>query len=311
MFLKFILASAFSIFAMFTVLNTLRGRAAIVFGAIVFAVILTASPEVKASTIGLPTVQLDSPIDSMYGKILAEQEKANNPLRLKDKYQDSKIHKAIAKAAKVTGNDPNFLATIANVESTMNPKASNGKVKGLMQFTPGTWRLMVKRHAKKHGIKKPNIHDPYHSAVFAGELLNDNREWLEAKLKRKVTDREVYLAYFIAPQYAVRILKSNKNRAAASLVPSSFASGGNKSFFYKNGKPLTVRQFLGLVTAKLDKRYLEITHPEIFNPVKIAQCDKPVHKPAPMTLHANTSMRNAASVDGIWWDRRLNDIITV
>lgn len=227
--------------------------------------------------------------------------KQADPHRLKVEHRERKVPKAIVKAAKATGIDPNMLATFANIESTMNAKAKNGRVKGLLQFTPGTWKLMVKRHAKKHGIKHPDIYNAYHNALFGAELINDNSAWLEAKLKRETTVEEKYMAHFISPYYVLKVIKAGGWRPAKDLMPASFVNGNRNYFYSKKGRVLTVREFRRAITNKLTTNYMEITHPERVAAISVETCA------APTAVEPHPSPKRhivTGCASDLWGDRR-------
>lgn len=228
------------------------------------------------------------------------QDRHKDPHRLKVEHRNDRVPVAIVKAAKATGVDPNMLATFANVESTMNAKAKNGRVKGLLQFTPGTWKLMTKRHAKKHGLRHPDIYNPYHNALLGAELINDNSAWLEARLKREVRVDEKYLANFISPYYALKMIRAGGWRSAKDIVPTSFAKG-NPTFFYKKGRPLSVREFRQIVRNKLSTKSMEITQPTQMASLPDRTCVQPtVAEPhASPTNHILT-----VCASDLWGDRR-------
>ncbi|MGL5647262.1 MAG: transglycosylase SLT domain-containing protein [Clostridium sp.] len=262
----------------------------------------------SASSYDFPSNRLYSADTAFYKDFLDINFKKQEPQRLKEEHRNNKVAKAIIKAADATGTDPNFLATIANIESTMEPKAKGRVARGLMQFTPATWRLMVKRHAKKHGIKKPDIYNPYHNALMGGELLNDNKAWLRTRLKRKVSDTEAYMAHFIAPAYVVKMLKAKGSRLAKTVVPASFVAM-NKNMFYRNGKPMTVNQFVTNIKRKIDDKYYEITHPEQLELANVTMCDIP----SIQGTIAPTSIGNGIycnyNTTGDWWDRHIDSVL--
>lgn len=221
--------------------------------------------------------------------------------RLKLVHRGSRVPKAIVRAAKATGTDPNVLATFANIESTMNDKAKNGRVKGLLQFTPGTWKLMVKRHAKKHGLKHPDIYNAYHNAVLGAELINDNALWLETRLKRETSVEEKYLAHFISPNYALRIIRAGGWRSAKDLLPTSFVKGNRSYFYSKHGRALTVREFRRVIADKLTANYMEITHPTSVAALTVKTCTDPTTV-EPHSFSKRLFVTGCAS--DLWGDRR-------
>lgn len=227
--------------------------------------------------------------------------KQQDPHRLKVEHRSKQVPTAIVKAAKATDVDPNMLATFANVESTMNAKAKNGRVKGLLQFTPGTWKLMAKRHAKKHGIHRPDIYNPYHNALLGAELINDNSAWLEARLKRETSIDEKYLAHFISPYYALKMIRAGGWRAAKDIVPGSFVIGNKRYFYSERGRALSVREFRQLIHKTLSAKTMEITQPTQTASLPDRTCDQPtVAEPHP----SPTSHILTVCASDLWGDRR-------
>src|SRR4051812_24444606 len=103
---------------------------------------------------------------------------------------------SILKAAHVTGVDPVYMMTLADVESSLSPeaKAPTSSAQGLFQFIDRTWLEIVQLHAADYGFGAAaeaiktvdgdpvvgdkdrawimNLRtDPYFSALMAGELI--------------------------------------------------------------------------------------------------------------------------------------------
>lgn len=167
----------------------------------------------------------------------------------------------IRSASRQTGVSFDYLMAQAKKESAMTSDAKSqvSSAAGLFQFTKGTWLQLVKLHGEKYGlgafagmiekhgheytIKDPEQRqhvlslrkDPALSSLIAGEYAKDNRHWLEKSLGRKVGSTELYLAHFLGPAGAVKLLKAkaeNPEQAAADLVPQAAAK--NQTMFYDN-----------------------------------------------------------------------------
>ena len=166
----------------------------------------------------------------------------------------------IRSASRQTGVSFDYLMAQAKKESAMTSDAKSqvSSAAGLFQFTKGTWLQLVKLHGEKYGLgafaemihKTPQGEytvsdpeqrqhilslrkDPALSSLIAGEYAKDNRHWLEKSLGRKVGSTELYLAHFLGPAGAVKLLKAradNPEQAAAELVPQAAAK--NQTMFY-------------------------------------------------------------------------------
>lgn len=165
----------------------------------------------------------------------------------------------IRSASRQTGVSFDYLMAQAKKESAMTSDAKSqvSSAAGLFQFTKGTWLQLIKLHGEKYGlgryadmiekqghdysIKDPEMRqhvlslrkDPSLSSLIAGEYAKDNRHWLEKSLGRKVGSTELYLAHFLGPAGAVKLLKAkaeNPEQAAAELVPQAAAK--NQTMFY-------------------------------------------------------------------------------
>jgi len=166
----------------------------------------------------------------------------------------------IRSASRQTGVSFDYLMAQANKESAMTSDAKShlSSAAGLFQFTKSTWLQLIKLHGAKHGLsafadmieknakgeytvadpeQRQHIlnlrKDPALSSLIAGEYAQDNRHRLEKSLGRKVGSTELYLAHFLGPAGAVKLLKAkaeNPEQAAAELVPHAAAK--NQTMFY-------------------------------------------------------------------------------
>lgn len=145
-------------------------------------------------------------------------------------------------ASKTVGVNPVSMTAYASIETRMGLGMVNqtSGTEGLFQFTNRTWRAMVLKHGKKHGITlATSKFDHRANSLMAAELANDNRLYLEKRLKRKVNSSEVYMAHLLGHGAAEKILRAPNNRIAANVTPPR----GNKYFFYDNGRAITVGEF--------------------------------------------------------------------
>lgn len=139
----------------------------------------------------------------------------------------------ILKAAEVTGVDPVYLMTLADVESSLEPraKAPTSSAAGLFQFIDSTWLEVLHDHGAEYGYTSAaaairNIddewtvvdegqrswvlglkRDPYLSALMAGELINDIQRELRSQGERELAETELYLAHFFGAKTAIEFLK--------------------------------------------------------------------------------------------------------
>lgn len=146
-----------------------------------------------------------------------------------------------------------YLATVANIESGLNasPKATGtSTARGLFQFTEGTWNQLNKKYKKGYalgGSVDPRL-DPKKSIEMMKLLTYENQSALEGKLGRKVTDTELYMAHFLGPNGAARLIGGGSDISAAELLPA--AAGSNPNIFYKNGAARSANDVKALISEK-------------------------------------------------------------
>jgi hypothetical protein len=170
---------------------------------------------------------------------------------------------AIRHAAKVTGANFQYLLATAQVESNFNPNAgaSTSSARGLFQFIEQTWLATLKeqgpalgygRYANAIGrnasgdyvVANPRAYsaimnlrsDPTANAVMAGAFTRDNTEKLTNALGRKPSEGELYIAHFLGPTGASRLIElatESPRTRAASVFPQ--AAAANRSIFYGRG----------------------------------------------------------------------------
>lgn len=168
------------------------------------------------------------------------------------------MRSAIAGAAQATGVDFGFLMAQAKLESSLDPtaRARTSSASGLYQFTGETWLRTLDKHGASHGLgwasdliqggtvsdpaAKAQLlamrFDPQVASLMAGELANDNSEYLTATLGRKPDHAELYLAHFFGAEGASKFLNAlagNPAQSAADILPA--AAAANRSTFYGAG----------------------------------------------------------------------------
>lgn len=186
------------------------------------------------------------------------------------------VQGAIARAARATGVDFNYLLAQAKLESSLDPaaRAATSSAAGLYQFTRGTWLETLDRHGASHGldwastaIERGRIGDPALrqqvlamrfdpdlSARMAAELANDNRAALLPVLGREPDAAELYLAHFLGAGGASRFLTAlaaDPGQSAAALLPD--AAAANRTIFYSGGQPRSVGEVMGLLRGKVER----------------------------------------------------------
>jgi hypothetical protein len=167
---------------------------------------------------------------------------------------------AIKQAAKSSGISFEYLVTTAKIESNMNPAAQavTSSAKGLYQFIEQTWLGTLKTAGTAVGLgkyadaitqnadgryevadagKRSSImqlrSDPEASAMMAGAFTRANADHLENNIGRKPTEGELYIAHFLGPDGAGKLIgvaATQPNANAAKMFPQ--AAAANPSIFY-------------------------------------------------------------------------------
>jgi hypothetical protein len=192
----------------------------------------------------------------------------------------AKIAGSIKQAASTTGASFEYLLTTAKMESDFNPTAgaSTSSAHGLFQFIDQTWLGTVKEAGSQLGYGKyadaitkngdgsysvsdPSARtailklrdDPDAASSMAAVLSQSNSFKLTAKLGRRPSDSELYMAHFMGVGGAAKLISNaedNPQANAAGMFPN--AAAANLSIFYdRAGSARTVSQ----VYSVLDARY--------------------------------------------------------
>jgi hypothetical protein len=202
----------------------------------------------------------------------------------------SRIAGAIRDAAQTTGTSFEYLLTTAQIESNLNPaaQATTSSAKGLYQFIEQTWLATLKQAGPALGLANyaaaigqgadgryevpdPAARaavmrlrsDPAASAMVAGAFTRSNEARLAAALGRAPSQGELYIAHFLGPDGAAKLIGASTSQpqaSAAAMFPA--AAAANRSIFYdRAGSPRSA----AAVYAKLTGRY-EVARALAFRP---------------------------------------------
>ncbi len=178
------------------------------------------------------------------------------------------VRGAIARAAAATGVDFNYLLAQARLESGLDPsaRAATSSATGLYQFTGSTWLAMLDKHGAAYGVPGTDAlggpssraqllalrSDPELSAMMAGELAGDNRNYLTGVLGREPDSSELYLAHFLGQDGAGKFLgalATNPSTSAAALLPK--AASANRAIFFGAAGARSVGEVMELLRGKM------------------------------------------------------------
>jgi hypothetical protein len=202
----------------------------------------------------------------------------------------AQITGAIRQAARSTGMSFEYLLTTAQIESNLNPmaQASTSSAKGLYQFIDQTWLATMKstgaslgfgRYADaivqngsgQYDVPDPAARsaimklrsDPAASALMAGAFTRSNAAQLASALGRAPSHGELYIAHFLGPDGAGKLIgaaMSEPQASAAAMFPQ--AASANPSIFHTSaGAARSVSD----VYAKLTSRF-EVARTLAFSP---------------------------------------------
>jgi hypothetical protein len=191
----------------------------------------------------------------------------------------SSVAGAIRQASRLTGTSFDYLLATARVESGLNPRAqaTTSSAGGLFQFIDQTWlatlkeagpnlgyaryaNAIVRTESGRYTVSDPALrdeimklrHDPTANAVMAGVFTQNNSAKLADRLGRRATDGELYMAHFLGPAGAARLITragDQPDARAADLFPH--AARANRSIFYdKQGRARSVAQVYGVLAGR-------------------------------------------------------------
>lgn len=192
----------------------------------------------------------------------AGYEVSGNSVKIGGEKIDAHVVSSISRAAKATGNDPVYLASLASRESNFRASlpAKTSSADGLFQFLQQTWFHVLKTFGGQFGYeeaakeikvsprgyvvadpsKRSKIlamrGDPLASATMAGAMEKSDRAVIEKALGRAPTAGERYMTHFFGVSEAARFLSLAKqwpNGPAADYFYK--AAMANKTLFWKKG----------------------------------------------------------------------------
>jgi len=190
----------------------------------------------------------------------------------------AQIALALSLASSNTGADFHYLLNTARTESSFQAeaKAPTSSAQGLFQFIEETWIRTVKDEGGRYGLAKyagwiaktaagryvvdtPEHrtailklrHDPKISAMMAGAYAKQNTEFVRNAIGRRPTSDELYIAHFLGPADAVRLI-SYRDSAPSLSAPDLFpaAAKANRPIFYGDVGPRSVGQVYNLLVSR-------------------------------------------------------------
>jgi hypothetical protein len=194
---------------------------------------------------------------------------------------NSAVTGAIRQAARITGADFRYLLATAQVESNLNPSARAGtsSAKGLFQFIDQTWLATLKEQgpglgyapysnaiartpAGEYAVANPRMlsaimnlrADPNANAMMAGAFTKANAGKLAALLGRDPTEGELYIAHFLGPTGAGKLISmadATPNAPAAAIFPTA-ASANRRIFFDGRGQPRSVNDVYRMLVGRYE-----------------------------------------------------------
>ncbi len=233
---------------------------------------------------------------------------------------------AIAQASARTGIDFDYLLKTAQRESSLNAaaKAQTSSAAGLFQFIDQTWLGMVKNHGAKHGLQNEAAaivqdengryktaqpgdeaailalrHDAELSSLMAAEYTREASAVLETALGRSPESAELYMAHFLGPGSAARLIKLSETApqtAASEIFPK--AAAANRSIFYDSeGQARSAADVVANLSAKHgDAPSAPAVPPAVALPVMAAIAPQsPVEIRVPLPQSGNAQFTRPAS----------------
>ena len=137
--------------------------------------------------------------------------------------RNTTVIQAIEDGATYTGMPKTLMIQVAKKESTFNPNARNSRshALGLYQVVDKTWAYLVSTYGQAYDLSLEDRTDPLKATIGAGLLMREYKTRLERVLKRDITNKEVYLAYFAGPGTAIHLLRSDQDTPIEEVMNSA------------------------------------------------------------------------------------------
>lgn len=143
-----------------------------------------------------------------------------------------------------------YYSTVRILESggRNRARASTSSAYGPFQFIESTWNAYTKKLGKAYSLEDRS--DYAKSLEIMRAFTEDNRARMVKRLKRPVSDVELYMGHFLGPSGAIKLLNANDNVDASKLLVRE--ANSNKSLFFKRGsnKARTVGELKEEITRK-------------------------------------------------------------
>lgn len=143
-----------------------------------------------------------------------------------------------------------YYSTVRILESggRNRARASTSSAYGPFQFIESTWNAYTKKLGKDYSLEDRS--DYAKSLEIMRAFTEDNRARMVKRLKRPVSDVELYMGHFLGPSGAIKLLNANDNVDASKLLVRE--ANSNKSLFFKRGsnKARTVGELKEEITRK-------------------------------------------------------------
>ena len=165
----------------------------------------------------------------------------------------SKIKQAIQESAEKVKVPYYILSKIADIESRFNPSAINpikgSTAKGLFQIIDKSANRLRKRYKIKGSIFNSKT-----NSLMAAYMLKQNVEYLQKKLGRyfEMTPSYYYLTHFLGNYKAYKFIRTKGSNLGYKVFPKE-ARANKGIFYFRNGKPKTIRQIRQFFILKMKK----------------------------------------------------------
>lgn len=151
-----------------------------------------------------------------------------------------------------SSNQSDLLGSIAKAESNGNlhAKAKTSSAEGKYQFIRPTLNRLINKYGNDYGITQANWKQEKNQDTLAFLLAQENVAALEPALGRPPTKGELYIAHFLGPDGAKKLIKAHgTGKSAASLFPN--AALANRNIFYQGNQPRSVEEVYALLDKKV------------------------------------------------------------